>query len=183
MTVERALEADPFLHQALDTYYWHARAALDLMDLPEVLYWADEGLARSPEDKRFAGLRLMAGASGADVDLDDAWESVGILERSEERTKWPSHWLKMSIVLVQAGLVDSAHNLMNRAQSIETEDPFVFYYEAYARLLLGERAEALDLLGTFLELRPNMKAYVSQDPWFESLREDPDFQSIVVAAD
>jgi serine/threonine-protein kinase len=183
MTVERALEADPFLQQALDTYYWHARAALDLMDLPEVLYWADEGLARSPEDKRFAGLRLMAGASGADVDLDDAWESVGIIERSEERTKWPSHWLKMSIVLVRAGLVDSAHNVMNRARSIETEDPFVFYYEAYARLLLGEQAEALDLLGTFINLRPNMKPYLSQDPWFESLREDPDFQSIVAAAD
>src|SRR5260370_37408596 len=37
------------------------------------------------------------------------------------------------------------------------------YDEAYVRLLLGERAVALQLLGSYLSARPENRAYVAED--------------------
>ncbi len=179
MAVERALEADAFLERAVDIYYWAAYTALNQKELAEAVYWLDRGHARAPGDKRFAAVRLVAAASGAEIALGDAWEAVRVLERTEPEDKWPSHWLKMSAVLARAGLEDSARSVIRRARDASTDDQYVDYYEAYTRLLLGERAEAIRLLGRFFEHLPIMKTFIAEDPWFEPLRDDPEFQSLV----
>lgn len=183
MAVEQALEADAFLERAVDIYYLAASTALNQREFAETVYWVDRGLARSPGDKRFAAVRLVAAASGAEITLDDAWEAVRILERTEPEYKWPSHWLKMSAVLARSGLEDSARSVIRRAHEVDTDYPLVDYYEAYARLLLGERAEAIRLLGRFLERVPNMRTFVAEEWWFEPLRDDPEFQSLVATTD
>jgi hypothetical protein len=87
--------------------------------------------------------------------------------------------MKMAPVLAAAGLADSARSVIRWANETETDDPFVFYYEAKARLNLGERDEALRLLEQFLEVRSDFHPYLAEDWWFRPLFEDPTFQSLL----
>ena len=52
------------------------------------------------------------------------------------------------------------------------------YNEAHARLLMGDRAAAVRLLGDYLSFAPGDSAYLGRDWWFESLRGDTTFQRL-----
>jgi hypothetical protein len=85
-------------------------------------------------------------------------------------------------VLARSGLADSARGVISRTRAAiatPSAQATLDYDEAYVRLLLGERAVALQLLGTYLRARPENRAYVAESPWFRALHDDPRFQALV----
>jgi TolB-like protein len=182
VAIARALEADAFLEEAEEIYYWAARAAMESELLEEAIFWTNEGYRRFSEKRRFAAMRL--GLFGTprlstESSVEQAWEAFDLLEQVEPPEKLGSHRMKMAPVLAAAGLADSARSVIRWANETETDDPFVFYYEAKARLNLGERDEALRLLEQFLEVRSDFHPYLAEDWWFRPLFEDPTFQSLL----
>ncbi len=93
--------------------------------------------------------------------------------------------MQVAAVLARAALTDSAKRVIQRTRSQAPEDPkqWIAYDEAHAWLLLGERDEALRVLGMYLEATPQDKAYIAEDSWFEALRDDPRFQELVSPGD
>ena len=68
---------------------------------------------------------------------------------------------------------------MARVRARPSTDPWRDYYEAHTRLRMGERAAALDLLGSFLERVPHRRGYIAKDWWWTPLRDEPRFQALV----
>jgi tetratricopeptide (TPR) repeat protein len=172
--------------EADDIVLLNARVASELEQLEEAVFWTDEGYRRFPEKRGFAGMRLLLLATPrlhTDSSVDLAWQAVRDLERVELPDKWPSHWMKMAIVLAAAGLRDSAESVIRRAHEAGVDDPFVLYYEAKTRLNLDDRQEALRLLGEFLEGRPDFRPYVAEDWWFRPLYDDSTFVALVKGPD
>lgn len=82
----------------------------------------------------------------------------------------PVYMMYVAAVLARAGLPDSARTIIEQARtSYKSEDPEIYYYEANARLRLGEPDEALRLLQAFLEKSPTSKEYLAKDWWWEEL--------------
>ena len=160
--------------------------ALEERDLDEALSWTEEGYSRFPDKRGFAGLLLLilAGKSEhTESMIEQGWEAVRLLEGAEGPEKWPAHRLKMAVVLAATGLSDSARSVIGRAREETTDDPWVHYYEAKARLNLGEQQEAIQLLAQLLDAIPGFRAYLADDWWFDSLHADSTFQALVSPKD
>lgn len=182
----RAYEEDAFLTDAADILLRLANLAGELGRYEEAMRWAREGRERFPEVVDFAAAELMILASVGD-NLDSvrrAWALHGEIGDLSPR-RWRQPYLtgasmQVAAVLARAGLADSARTVIHRTLAEAPEDVrrWASYEEAHARLLIGERDEALRALGTFLEDNPDMKAYLAEDPWFEPLRDDPRFRNL-----
>jgi hypothetical protein len=92
----------------------------------------------------------------------------------------------MAAVLARAGLPDSARHVIQRARdTIQSTrdtgsvDPYFEYYEATARLALGDRDTAIIRLGEYLTARPTEKANIANDWLWRPLSDDQAFQAIV----
>jgi hypothetical protein len=83
--------------------------------------------------------------------------------------------------LARAGHADSAVAVSERARAAASTSlrPWIDYYSANVRLLLGQRDEALELLTDFLEAIPQRKEYIASDWLFEDLWDDPRFVALV----
>jgi TolB-like protein len=187
---ERALQTDAFLEQKRTVISWMGRAALNAEEFEEALGWARQGLELYPEDPAFAGLELLVLATGGGMPppVDEAWELVGILERTlgDNPNDPPKRRVMMAAVLARAGLPDSARHVVQRArdtiQSVRdtgSVDSYFEYYEAIARVALGDRDTAIIRLGEYLKARPTAKANVASDWLWRPLSDDPRFQAIV----
>jgi hypothetical protein len=94
--------------------------------------------------------------------------------------------MMMAAVLARAGLPDSARHVIQRARATiqsardtGSVDPYFEYYEANARLALGDRDTAILRLGEYLEASPTAKANIAGDWLWRPLSDDPRFQAIV----
>ncbi len=184
---ERALEADPFLSNASSVLFKLYEVSLELKQIDEAVRWCDEGHRRFPEASNFyaCSLFLMALSAGPQPDVDRAW---ALLDTFEVKTPAPIRdqyaaigeaWV--AAVLARAGAADSARSVARRVLAGSTGDlrPWIEYTVANVMLLLGDREEALSLLGSFLEAVPVRKAYIASDWMFEDLWDDPRFQALV----
>ena len=92
----------------------------------------------------------------------------------------------MAMALVRAGLPDSARAVALRARADATVDPAreLLYYEAMLRNMLGDKDEALRLIGVYLAANPQDRASMAKDEswWWEGLRDDPRFKALVGTA-
>ncbi|HEX5962826.1 MAG TPA: hypothetical protein VFY42_03835, partial [Gemmatimonadales bacterium] len=59
------------------------------------------------------------------------------------------------------------------------EDPELDFYEAEARMVLGDHAAVLRLLERYLKTNPRFRAYLRVYPLFRPLWSDPGFQALV----
>jgi hypothetical protein len=187
---EQALQTDAFLEQKSTVIFWMGRAALDAEKPEEALGWARQGLTLYPENHTFAGLQLLVLASGGETPppVEEAWELVGILERKLGSDPYdpPMRWMMMAAVLARAGLPDSARHVIQRARDTvqgardtDSVNSYIDYFEAAARLALGDRDTAILRLGEYLEARPTAKANIAGDWLWRPLSDDPRFQAIV----
>ena len=180
----RAYEEDAFLAEAFDIIFLVGAISLELGELDDAVYWAEEGRLRFPDRVDFVALQLGIMTQGTEPNVPLAWELV----KEGERLTSPQHRalfgsvlkIQVAAVLARAGLSDSARAVIQRTRSLAPEDPeqWIAYDEAHAWLLLGERDEALRALGMYLEATPQDKAYIAEDPWFEDLRDDPRFAQL-----
>jgi hypothetical protein len=90
----------------------------------------------------------------------------------------------LSMALANAGLRDSARSVALRARGNPTIDPTndLVYLEVAARNVMGDREEALQLLGRYLATNPQDRESIARDEtwFFRGLRDDPRFKALVV---
>jgi len=186
-SAERALEADPFLEQAQVIIFRQFQASLDLKDVSGSARWCDEGRRRFPGEEWFVScsLFLLALSQGPEPDVDRAWVLLDSMwqlnapQSREQRQVVGETWVAGA--LARAGLRDSADAVIERARADAPGGvaPWIDYYAANVRLLLGQRDRALDMLQEFLEAIPQRKEYIASDWMFQDLWDDPRFQELV----
>lgn len=190
IAAERAYEADAFLDGARVVLYRLCYNALNLKDWDRVERWCGEGQRRYPDRETFVALALvaLAGPEGPPPDVEDAWQlQQKYVELSPEDVAAVTRaqaLMQVAAVLVRAGFPDSARAVIERARAgVGAEDHWTGYYEANARLQLGDTVEVLNLLALLLEAEPGEKDFIASDWWWESLHQDPRFQALVASPD
>ncbi len=183
---ERAYEEDAFLADAARILFLLCQNSLELRDWTEVTRWCGEGRRRFPDRASFvsADLSALAGPEGPEPDVAKAWQlGEKMLELSEPQRQLerrPRVLMSVAAVLARAGRPDSARAVIELARaSLVGSDPETDYYEANARLQLGETERALELLAGYLEAVPGERVYLASDWWWQRLWDDPRFQRLV----
>jgi TolB-like protein len=177
----RAYEADAFLSESPHILFRLYHTSLDLGREAEAVRWCDTGRSRYPEDWHFTfcTLRILALADTTRPDPARAWSVVAALERLSPPAYVPRWHLVVAGVLGRAGLRDSAEAVIRRARAAAPNDSELDFYEAEARMLLGDHDTALRLLGRDLKNNPRFKAYLRVYPLFRPLWRDPRFRALV----
>jgi eukaryotic-like serine/threonine-protein kinase len=187
----RAYEADPYLTDAPAILYRLFTSSMDLQDGVEANHWCEEGQQRFPNDPSFLECQLLVLAlPGQKPDIAKAWrildEDVKLYSPNERDFHRREAQLFVAMALVRAGLPDSARAVALRARADATVDPGreLLYYEAMLRNMLGDRDEALRLVGVYLAANPQDRTSMAKDEswWWEGLRDDPRFKSLVGSA-
>ena len=186
LAASRAYDEDAFLADADEILFRLSGISLELEEVDDVIYWAEEGRRRFPDLVDFVALELAALTQGGEPDIDGAWELVDQVARLTS----PQHRdlyvgiarMQVATVIARAGLADSARSVIERTRADAPDDPeqYMAYDEAHARVLLGDHDGALWALGMYLAASPQEKTYISEDPWFKDLRDDPRFQELVM---
>ena len=95
------------------------------------------------------------------------------------------HYTKaiVGVILARAGLADSARHVLVSARADSKTDPGqdILSLEAFARSLLGERAEAIELLKRYVAANPTHAFTKGGDIswWWRDLRHDPRFAALL----
>lgn len=78
----------------------------------------------------------------------------------------------------QSGQLQQAIAAMEEAYRTHPKEPTVLYHMARFYSLLGEKVQALSWLGRALRAKSSLRKNISDEPDFDSLRNDPDFQYV-----
>jgi tetratricopeptide (TPR) repeat protein len=184
----KALEADAYFSDALQVMSRLFFTALDRGDQTQARYWCREGRRRFAARENFIDceLTLLGWFASTKQDAGTAWRLLEQVERSDSAPAlWASRRMMVAAILARSGLRDSATAVIRvtrdalRNEFLLTE---MAYPEAYVRLLLGERDEAIRLIRLYLEANPTMREYTSRSPWFQPLHDDPRFGALVHSA-
>jgi hypothetical protein len=148
----------------------------------------DEGYRRFPKNWLFTFCRLavMVLPDGRVPEPQSAWrmfDEMGRLAPPGVRP-YQSRWRAMvAAVLARAGLEDSARRTLARARKDGDGDVEMPFYDAAARMALGDRKGALASLDIYLQANPGMRHPIRLDPMFQPLRSDVGFQALVAVPD
>jgi len=188
----QAYEADPYLVNANEVVYRLFSTSEDLEDAAGAAQWCQEGGRRFPQDPFFTEcqIELMA-LPGQKVDVKRAWrvleEDVALYAPNARDFRRRRDQLLVALALANAGLKDSAARVALRSRADAAVDPNreLVYFEAMLRNQLGERDEALRLLGVYLATNPNDRLGLANDEswWWRGVHEDPRFKALVGAPD
>jgi len=185
---QSALRADAYLDQAPRVMAELFFSALTLGHWDDARTWCARGVRRFPTRPNFVDceLRILGWAGAGSTDIAAAWRAAAEADRVDSGPVLVADRAMMvAAVIARSGLRDSALGVVRAARAAVT-DPYVAtdmsYAEAYVRLLLGEREEALRLLGHYLDANPQARASAAQHLWWAALRTDPRFQALVRAA-
>jgi len=184
----KAYEADPYLADANEVVFRLFSSSYDLEDGAGADRWCGEGGRRFPKDPYFTECQIeLMGLPGQTVNVQRAWD---VLE--QDVSLWPPNarafrrdrdQLLVALVLANAGLKDSADRVARRSRADAAVDPSLdlLYLEAALRNRLGDRDEALRLLGQYLAVNPEDRSSLANDPswWWRGLREDVRFRQLV----
>jgi serine/threonine protein kinase/tetratricopeptide (TPR) repeat protein len=184
----RAYEADPYLKTANVTVWRLFQSSLDLEDGVEAKHWCDEGRKRFPPDPRFAECQLwLSILKDQKPDVPHAWKLLEEYQRLSPPNLRAYRKLYGQMILAmglaRAGLADSARAVAVRSRADAELDPAheLAYYEAIVRNLVGDRKEALSLLGTYLATNPQLRESEARDQswYFRNLKDDPEYKALV----
>ena len=185
---EEALRADAFLEEAPQVVHELYFSAMNERELGEATRWCDEGRRRFPDESNFVLCQLfvLASVPSVDPDVGRAWRLVDSLEATvaaASRDQFRAYGtMQAAKVLARAGMSDSARAVIRLARGDATPD-WLAYDEAHARLLLGERERALELLRGYLRFKPSAGGLLAEDWWFEALRDDHRFRAMTAEGD
>ena len=185
----QAYQADAYLSESPQLLFRLYYTSLDLGKEQDAIRWCDVGFSRFPEDWRFTFCQLSILAwpgpvpsGNPSANVARAWKLLGQLERltpPEERAALPRWQIKVAGVLGRAGLIDSADAVIRRARAAAPGDPEMDFYEAEARMLLGDREATLRLLARDVAANPRFKEYMRVYPVFRPLWSDPRFDALL----
>jgi hypothetical protein len=184
----RAYDADPYLTNANLTIWRLFSTSLDLEDGVEANRWCSEGRRRFPADPRFAECQIWLFAlKGQTPDIPKAWSLLEEYVRlsppnSREFLRLRGQML-VAMALARAGLADSARSVAARSRADATMDPprELVSYEAIVHTILGDKDEAIRLLGRYFASNPQQRSSQDRDEswWYQSLRGDPRYEALV----
>ncbi|GJG87285.1 hypothetical protein tb265_24660 [Gemmatimonadetes bacterium T265] len=185
---QRAYQEDAYLAQASDVI-WHLFAtSYDLEQTTDAQSWCAEGVRRFPDNPRFLRCQLLLMTMrGVTPDPARAWQLLGELERRTPKQKWAyeGRWQRMLVAgaIARAKLPDSARHVLLAARADRDVDPRgeLVGFEAFIRTLIGDREQAIDLLGRYLTANPeHREGFVKLNTWWwRDLRGDPRFDALV----
>jgi hypothetical protein len=184
MAARQALAADAFLEDAdriLSRLFFNA---LTEGDYAQAGRWCGQGRAQFPADWRFVECRLSLARADPSVPPDPAgaWALLAELDRldpparaAQEGRGYARVYRQAAVaaVLARAGAADSARAVLARAREeagadLDARVSFL-YDEAYATLLMGDRAGARRLIEAYLAARPELREYVARKAALRSL--------------
>ena len=184
----QAWEADEYLTEASAVLWRLFAASLDLEDAAEAARWCGEGQRRFPNDPYFTECRISLYAiHGLKPDVPKLWGLVEqyarLYPQNQQEYRRKRAQIMLSMALANAGLRDSARAVALRSRADPSVDPTndLMYLEVAARNVMGDRDEALRLLGRFLATNPQDRESIARDEtWFyRGLRDDPRFVALV----
>ena len=185
----QAYEVDPYLTEAADVLERLSLASVDLEDAAETSKWCHEGARRFPDNPAFIECQFFLSAlRGQRPDVPQLWRllerDVSLYRPSERDYRRRRGELLVAMALANAGLKDSARAVALRARAGADVDPTrdLVYLEIMLRNLLGDRAQALQLLKLYLATNPQDRINIARDStwWLRGLRDDPEFKRLVV---
>jgi hypothetical protein len=185
VAARRAYDADAFLSDGQSIVFRLYLTSLLMRRWEPASQWCAQGFSRFPENWLFTFCQLtqlyMPGPTPPDVNR--GWRLVGQLDTLMSPSTRPAFNLRwrmmMAAVLARAGLTDSARRTLRSARQSGSDDAQLDFYEASARVRLGDSAEAIRLIGRYLASSPEGRAFIRRDPEFEPLWSDARFQSLV----
>jgi serine/threonine-protein kinase len=185
---QRSYEADPYLQNVNTTLWRLFQSSLDLEDRFEATHWCDEGRRRFPDDARFTECQIWLFAlNGVPPDVPRAWDLLDHYVELSPPNIQEFRRLRGSMIvamaLVRSGLPDSARAVIERSRGDPEVDPVreLAFFEALARILLGDRSEALDRLSVYLAANPSQRSSFARDRswWYADIRDDARFRQLV----
>ncbi|HKA60600.1 MAG TPA: serine/threonine-protein kinase [Gemmatimonadales bacterium] len=184
----QAWEADEYLIEASALLWRLYSASLDLEDAAEATRWCNEGQRRFPNDPLLTECRIsMYAIRGLKPDVPALWKVVDQYARlypeNQQEYRRKRGQVFLSMALANAGLRDSARAVVTRARGNPTIDPTndLMYLEVAARNVMGDREEALSVLGRYLATNPQDRESIARDStwFFKGLRDDARFIRLV----
>jgi serine/threonine-protein kinase len=189
LAARQAYEEDAYLSLAPDILWRLFNGSYDLEQFAQAERWCNELTRRFPHDYRSAECPLTLMTSPALLpDVSRAWQLVGQLDSVTPDAYRPyiriESRLKAGGVLARAGLRDSARHVLERARAARTPaaDPTqdLLGIEAYERILLGDRDEAIALLKRYAAANPgHFEPGKDIGWWWRDLRDDPRFKALI----
>jgi tetratricopeptide (TPR) repeat protein len=182
----RALAEDAYLTDAptvLDQLY---TSSLMLGDYKSAGKWCERGRRDYPAAWSFVECHLTLLREDPSIPPDPAlaWSLVRVLDSIDPPAKAQStgrayspiyRQMVAATISARAGDKDSARSVMTRARRAVASDSELSveldYDEAYLRLVLGERSDAVRLLRAYLHANPAYRQFISRDRLLQALRE------------
>jgi len=186
----KAYEADPYLSSVRTTLWRLFQASLDLEDAAEATRWCQEGQRRFPDYYRFTECQLWLFAlKGVKPDVPKAWELLDhflkIGPSGDREFNQHQGQIAVAMAIARAGLTDSARRVAQRARADATVDPTrdLAFFEAAARVIMGDKDEAFRLLATYIAANPQSRSSMARDEtwWWRDLKSDPRWRALVGA--
>jgi serine/threonine-protein kinase len=185
-----AYEADAYLGSAEAVLWRLVATSYDLELFAPAGDWCAKGRRRFPTNPLFVHCQLMLmTTNAADPDVELSWRLAGdVVRLSPERGRpWTQLYeqIYVAAVITRAGLADSARHVLERSRGTQQIDPQkeLLGYEAFVRVMLGDKEEALRLLGEYLAANPQHREGFRKNVhwWWRPLQNDPRFKALIGA--
>ena len=185
-----AYEQDAYLGSAQAILFRLFVTSYDLELFMPAADWCNKGRSRFPANPLFAQCQLMMmTTNAADPDVHAAWQLADEAVRlSPERNRpYQENFqhIFVAAVLARAGLPDSARHVLERSKGNAAIDPQkeLLGYEAMARVMLGDKDEALRLLDEYLVANPKHREGFRKIVhwWWRPIQDDPRFKALIGA--
>ena len=185
-----AYEQDAYLGSAQAILFRLFVTSYDLELFMPAADWCNKGRSRFPANPLFAQCKLMMmTTNAADPDVHAAWqladEAVRLSPERNRPYQQDFQQIFVAAVLARAGLADSARHVLERSKGNAEIDPQkeLLGYEAMARVMLGDKDEALRLLDEYLVANPKHREGFRKIVhwWWRPIQDDPRFKALIGA--
>jgi len=185
-----AYEADAYLASAEAVLFRLFVTSYDLELFTPATDWCEKGQRRFPNNPQFAQCELMLMSTPAgDPDVARAWQLANDAVRLTPERARPYAQLYQQIwvaaVLTRAGLADSARHVLDRSRGDANIDPTkeLRGYQAFVRVMLGDKEEAFRLLDEYFTANPKHREGFRKNVhwWWRPIQDDPRFKALIGA--
>jgi serine/threonine protein kinase/tetratricopeptide (TPR) repeat protein len=189
----RAYEEDAYLRAAPRLLWSLFSSSYEIEDFKAADQHCQEGFRRFPANPRFLRCQLFVYTTPARTPNPDsvwrianAWIATMTPQQRELEKRMAHGLVAISLALAEKTdprMRDSALRVIERSRGTGAIDPnrLLFQYEAYVRLLRGERDEALKLLRQYVAVNPVIRDAMARRSswWWRDLQRDPRFTAMI----